>query len=132
MFCCCESSCFWFDRVIFLVQWGACCVVLLMQELSLFCCYIFQTLKQNTEVRDGSEGSAKREISTQTPLPQTVKNLFCQKDQIFTKLQEISLVYLLIMYQFQWISKLICKVFKVLETIRTYNVGFLLFLKVCW
>ncbi|XP_048731368.2 rho GTPase-activating protein 39-like isoform X6 [Ostrea edulis] len=30
-----------------------------------------QTLKQNTEVRDGSEGSAKREISTQTPLPQT-------------------------------------------------------------
>ncbi|XP_061181121.1 rho GTPase-activating protein 39-like isoform X4 [Saccostrea echinata] len=30
-----------------------------------------QTLKQNTEVRDGIEGSVKREISTQTPLPQT-------------------------------------------------------------
>uniref|UniRef100_A0A8W8NRS9 WW domain-containing protein n=1 Tax=Magallana gigas TaxID=29159 RepID=A0A8W8NRS9_MAGGI len=30
-----------------------------------------QTLKQNTEVRDGSDGSSKREISTQTPVPQT-------------------------------------------------------------
>ena len=42
------------------------------QKLSLLFC-AFQTLKQNTEVRgEGSDGSAKREISTQTPLPQTV------------------------------------------------------------
>lgn len=45
---------------------------------------IFQTLKQNTEVRDGSDGSSKREISTQTPVPQTVSDIPVDKNHWIT------------------------------------------------